>query len=234
MMPLTSAGPFGSHVTDPPWEAKDQLPGPGRGASKKYKVMSTAAICTMPTPIMLPDSVLYIWRIGAMVPDAYRVAQAWGFEGKAEIVWRKMRRCGPCNGTGKRRTGGRGATTIVTSCEACEGRGRIRHFGMGHHVRYVHESCIIATRGSPKRLAANIESEFEALMPEDDGELIHSAKPREFYDIVERLYPGPYVETFSRTNRDNWVTLGDQVPDVLRDRSGAKMRGLSRALTGGA
>lgn len=216
--PLTNAGPFGVHLTDPPWQAKDQLPGPGRGAAKKYDVMSTAAICAMHTPIMKPDAVLFLWRIGAMVPDAYRVAQAWGFEGKAEMVWLKMERCGPCKGTGKR-SKGRGALLVMVDCDACDGKGEHPHFGMGHHVRYRHESCIIATRGSPKRLAANIPSDFAARMPVDaSGAPLHSAKPPEFYEIVERLYPGPYVETFARTTRPGWVSLGNQVPEVMRGR----------------
>jgi N6-adenosine-specific RNA methylase IME4 len=57
-------------------------------------------------------------------------------------------------------------------------------------------------------------------MPEDEnGKLIHSAKPPEIYEFIERLWPGPYVETFARNNRDGWTTLGDQVPEVIRGRA---------------
>lgn len=217
---VVSRGPFRVHMTDPPWEMRDQLPGPGRGAAKKYKVMSTDAICTMRTPIMHHDSVLVLWRLGAMQRDALRVVEAWGFTDKAEIVWRKMRRCGPCDGSGKRTKGGRGAPIVVVTCDACEGRGENVYMGMGHQVRASHETAIIATRGKNIRLAKNVRSTFDGRMPEDaNGELIHSAKPREIYEIVERLYPGPYVETFARNNRENWTTLGDQVPEVIRGRA---------------
>jgi N6-adenosine-specific RNA methylase IME4 len=37
----------------------------------------------------------------------------------------------------------------------------------------------------------------------------HSEKPQEFYDLVERFHPGPYVELFARVRRDRWVCLGD-------------------------
>jgi N6-adenosine-specific RNA methylase IME4 len=182
--------------------------------------MSTDAICSMPQPIMHHDSVLVLWRIGCMQRDALRVVDAWGFTDKAEIVWRKMRRCGPCDGSGKRTKGGRGAPTIVVTCDACEGNGENLYMGMGHQVRASHETAIIATRGQSIRIAKNVRSTFDARMPEDEhGELIHSAKPPEIYAIVERLWPGPRVETFARNNRDGWTTLGDQVPEVIRGRA---------------
>jgi N6-adenosine-specific RNA methylase IME4 len=219
LVDVVSRGPFRVHMSDPAWEMRDQLPGPGRGAAKKYKVMSTSAICSMPTPIMHHDSVLVLWRLGAMQRDALRVVEAWGFTDKAEIVWRKMRRCGPCDGSGKRTKGGRGVPTIVVTCDACDGRGERPYLGMGHHVRAAHETAIIATRGRNIRLDKGVPSVLSARMPEQDGELIHSAKPKEIYDIIERLWPGPYVETFARNNREQWTTLGDQVPEVIRGRA---------------
>lgn len=41
----------------------------------------------------------------------------------------------------------------------------------------------------------------------------HSAKPDEFYDLVERVSPGPYLEMYGRRVRDGWVVLGDEVPE---------------------
>lgn len=217
---VVSRGPFRVHMTDPPWQMQDQLPGPGRGAAKKYKVMSTSTICSLPQPIMHHDSVLVLWRLGCMQRDALRVVEAWGFEDKAEIVWRKMRRCGPCDGSGKRTKSGRGAPTIVVTCNACEGKGHRPFFGMGHHVAAGKEIALIATRGKNIRKVKNVRDYFEGRMPEDEnGKLIHSAKPKEIYDIIERLWPGPYVETFARNNRAGWTTLGDQVPEVIRGRA---------------
>jgi N6-adenosine-specific RNA methylase IME4 len=207
-------------MTDPPWKTQDQLPGPGRGAAKKYKVMSTDAICSMPQPIMHHDSVLVLWRIGCMQRDALRVVDAWGFTDKAEIVWRKMRRCGPCDGKGKVTYGGSKAPLGIVACDACEGKGERPYLGMGHHVRAAHETAIIATRGRNIRIDKSVPSVFDARMPEDaNGEFIHSAKPPKIYEIVERLWPGPYVETFARNNRKDWTTLGDQVPEVIRGRA---------------
>ncbi len=36
----------------------------------------------------------------------------------------------------------------------------------------------------------------------------HSSKPAAFYDLVERVSPGPYLELFSRTPRMGWDAWG--------------------------
>jgi N6-adenosine-specific RNA methylase IME4 len=38
----------------------------------------------------------------------------------------------------------------------------------------------------------------------------HSAKPEAFYDMVEVVSPGPYVELFARRARFGWDYWGDQ------------------------
>lgn len=44
----------------------------------------------------------------------------------------------------------------------------------------------------------------------------HSQKPAEFYDLVERLSPGPYLEMFARERRLGWSAWGNEVDsDVL-------------------
>lgn len=96
--------------------------------------------------------------------------------------------------------------------------------GMGTTVRNAHETCIIARPidgRAPERLNLDVRSYFAAPMlididgdlPESGGRkgaLVHSAKPDAFYAIVERLYPGPYVELFGRRRREGWDVRGDQ------------------------
>lgn len=70
------------------------------------------------------------------------------------------------------------------------------HFGMGHYVRASHESCIVAVKGRPKPVNKGVRSRFSA----PTGR--HSAKPDEFYDIVDRIVgPGPKAEMFARRKR---------------------------------
>lgn len=80
-----------------------------------------------------------------------------------------------------------------------------RWFGMGRTLRAEHETCLIATRGRPHVLNRSTRSTFEAEVP--DGR--HSAKPEQFFDLVEALVPGPYVELFARRVRPGWTCLGN-------------------------
>jgi N6-adenosine-specific RNA methylase IME4 len=80
-----------------------------------------------------------------------------------------------------------------------------RHFGMGRIVRAEHEVCLVGTRGRPECLLHNVRSTFEAQVGR------HSAKPEVFYDIVESLYAGPYVELFARRERAGWTCLGNEL-----------------------
>ena len=81
-----------------------------------------------------------------------------------------------------------------------------RHFGMGRQVRMEHEVCLIATRGKPKVRSRSIRSTFAAPVGR------HSEKPDAFYDLVEHLVEGPYIELFARRPRTGWTCLGDELP----------------------
>lgn len=78
--------------------------------------------------------------------------------------------------------------------------------GMGRSVRNAHEVCLIGKRGRPARLDAGVPSVLHA--PRG----AHSQKPEAFYDLVERLCAGPYVELFARRARPGWTCLGDEAP----------------------
>jgi ParB/RepB/Spo0J family partition protein len=83
------------------------------------------------------------------------------------------------------------------------------HFGQGDILRSQTEQCVIAVRGSP---VINLTNESTVLFaPARDG---HSAKPVEFYDLVERLFPAPrYCDLFSRyQHNDKWDCHGDEAP----------------------
>jgi len=83
-----------------------------------------------------------------------------------------------------------------------------KSFGMGRIVRGAHETCIIAVRGRNVPESRRERSVFEAPIGE------HSAKPEQFYDIVERMFPGPYAELFARRQRDGWSCFGDELPNT--------------------
>lgn len=78
-------------------------------------------------------------------------------------------------------------------------------FGMGRTVRASHETCLIGVRGKPEVLSRSVRSVFSAPYTR------HSGKPDAFYELVEELSPGPYVELFARRQRPGWTCLGNEM-----------------------
>jgi N6-adenosine-specific RNA methylase IME4 len=84
--------------------------------------------------------------------------------------------------------------------------GKGLHNGMGYYTRSNSEVCLLATKGSPLRLATDVHQVVFA--PVGD----HSAKPEEVRRRIERLFPGPYLELYGR-NKDvpGWTVWGNEV-----------------------
>ena len=84
------------------------------------------------------------------------------------------------------------------------------HFGMGRYVRLSHEICMIGARGKALDLIQDrsIRSRFSAPVGR------HSEKPEVFFDLVEKLAKGPYVELFARRVRAGWTCLGNEIEET--------------------
>lgn len=183
---------------DPPWSFNDALPGKARGAVKHYRCLSLGELMQFPVPHVAKDAVLYLWRVSSMLEEALQVVRAWGFTPKSEMIWEKYNPCQTCGGSGR-------LEHVGVECPHCFGNGcGKRWFGMGRYGRNDYEGVLIATRGSCTPKSASISSSFAAPVFE------HSAKPERFYDIVERMYDGPYTELFARRQRAGWRCLGDE------------------------
>ena len=110
-------------------------------------------------------------------------------------------------------------TEIIWLKKTCTGR---RWFGMGRTVRAEHESCLVGTRGKPVTRSRSVRSTFEAVAGR------RSEKPERFYDIVEALREGPYVELFragtARAGRVSGTScrIGDIHVDAGIDTSGVR------------
>jgi N6-adenosine-specific RNA methylase IME4/ParB-like chromosome segregation protein Spo0J len=79
--------------------------------------------------------------------------------------------------------------------------------GMGYYARQRHELLLIATKGTPPVPAPSdrLDSVIEAPLG------AHSAKPVEFYERIERMYPTlPKIELFCRSPREGWAAWGNQ------------------------
>ena len=80
--------------------------------------------------------------------------------------------------------------------------------GMGYYARQQHELLLIATRGSVPVPEPENRPPSVIRLRRDDG---HSAKPAEFYAMIERMYPElRKLEMFARTRRDGWAAWGNQ------------------------
>ena len=80
------------------------------------------------------------------------------------------------------------------------------HFGMGNYFRGQTEQVLFGVRGSLMLKRRDVGTAFHA----PRGPNGHSSKPLEFYDLVESCSPGPYLEMFSRSARQDWTTWGQQ------------------------
>lgn len=174
-------------VADPGWQFDDALG--ARGAAAHYKNDEPLELIkNYPLPPIDRDAVLFLWRVAAMTEEAYQVIRAWGFEpNKGEIAWRKL--------------------TVTGRCE---------HFGMGYVVRGAHECCMIATRGKPVLKRRDQRSLFTARVPRGtNGKAKHSAKPDEFFRIVESMYDGPRVSLYERKKRVGFDCFGNEMEKVV-------------------
>jgi len=78
-------------------------------------------------------------------------------------------------------------------------------FGMGNYFRGQTEQILFAVKGSQPLKRKDVGTLFTA----PRGPNGHSSKPVEFYDLVESCSPGPFIEMFSRHNREGWTTWGE-------------------------
>ena len=79
------------------------------------------------------------------------------------------------------------------------------HTGLGHTTRKNAEFCLLARRGRPQRLTADVRE--VVLEPVRE----HSRKPTEVYRRIERFCPGPRIDLFARERRPGWTSWGDEI-----------------------
>lgn len=172
---------YGAILADPPWSWKARsAKGEDRAASNHYDVMDLETIKELPIhKLAATDCVLFMWAIDPMLPQALDTIKAWGFVYKTVgFYWAKANKK---------------SDTPFT--------------GLGFWTRSNPEQCLLATRGHPKRLAADVPK----LVVDHRRE--HSQKPDEVRTRIERLVAGPYIELFARDRRPGWDCLGLETPE---------------------
>lgn len=88
--------------------------------------------------------------------------------------------------------------------------------GLGGAYGISTEFCLYARRGSLPPLSRVRGTWFTWKRPYDErGKPMHSAKPPEFYDMIEKVSPGGRVELFARRARPGWDVWGNQAPGAV-------------------
>ena len=171
---------YGALHADPPWHWQSRsAKGEGRSAKNHYGILSLAELMGMRPQIdawAAPDCCLFLWSLNSMRQQSLDLIAAWGFEFKTVgFTWAKR-------------------TPSDTAW----------HFGLGYWTRQNSEQCLLAVRGRPRRLHADVPELIVAPRRE------HSRKPGEVYGAIERLVAGPYLDLFSRADRPGWDAWGDE------------------------
>jgi N6-adenosine-specific RNA methylase IME4 len=179
-------------LADCPWHFQSWTNGRWKGDGKiftpakapEYHTMSVEQIAALPVvELAAPDCALFFWGIWAMLPEAFDVIRAWGFEFKTcAFNWTKA-----------------DISQIDMFRDTSEGQ-----LGLGYWVRQNSEYCLLATRGAPKRLNADVRQAI--IEPRRE----HSRKPDCIYERIERLVAGPYLELFARQTRPGWTSWGNE------------------------
>ena len=130
-------GNYSIIYADPPWQyQRSKVQG---AAENHYPTMGIDELCALPVAdLAAPDSALFLWATFPQLPEALRLIEAWGFRYKSvAFVWLKKNK-----------------------------KADSWFYGLGFWTRGNAEICLLATRGHPKRKAANIHQlSFPRLKP---------------------------------------------------------------------
>jgi len=82
--------------------------------------------------------------------------------------------------------------------------------GVGRWLRPSTEILVLGIRGKLRLLRYNQRGHFRPGQEVQAPRARHSQKPKEFYEIIESLSPGPRIELFARRPRAGWHRWGNQ------------------------
>lgn len=83
---------------------------------------------------------------------------------------------------------------------------------MGHYSSVRHEILIIAGKGTCSPTCSGVDIQSIDSVQSIEKSARHSEKPKEFYEIIEKLYPDyNKIELFARNERPGWTSWGNQL-----------------------
>lgn len=178
---------------DPPWPER----GGGqikRGADKHYPLVPVDqmyAVITL-SGVWQPadDAHLYMWVTDNYLPAGLRLMGDLGFTFKRTWAWVKLKQ---------------DADEQAVDNETLD---QSMAMGLGQYARGQHELLLFGVRGDG--FAVRTERR-------DIGSVItarrstHSSKPTQIHELVEARSHGPWIEMFARSEREKWLSWGNEV-----------------------
>lgn len=163
---------FGTILADPPWRFINRTGkvAPEHRRLARYETMTSAEIAALPVRDIAADkSHLYLWTPNVLVPEAFKVMDAWGFTYKSMIVWHKIRKDGGSDGR-----------------------------GVGFYFRNVTETVLFGVRGrlrtfQPGRRQVNLiatRKREHSRKPDELYPIVEACSPGPFLELFAR-YPQP-------------------------------------------
>lgn len=177
-------GKYRAIYADPPWHFQSWSP-EHQDRKAPYSTMSREEIIVLPVQSIADDDcVLFLWICWPQLEEAMDLIKAWGFTYKTcAFSWIKA-----------------DSTQLELFRDDLDVQ-----VGLGYWTRANSEVCLLATKGNPKRLNADVRQAIVEPRRE------HSRKPDCVYERIERLVDGPYIELFARTRRPGWDSWGRDV-----------------------
>jgi N6-adenosine-specific RNA methylase IME4 len=177
---------------DPPWMES----GGGkikRGADRHYPLMKTKDIINLPIHNLADDNChLYLWVTNNFLKDGLQVMKAWGFTYKTKITW------------------------VKGECLDSEGKTfKFENAGLGQYFRGLDEVCLFGVKGVlPYKTLNSKRQQGKTVFVAPRGE--HSEKPKEMYEMIEKVSYAPYIELFARNKRVGWDVWGNEVESDVK------------------
>lgn len=165
---------------DPPWSFKVwSKKGMGRSAAVHYKTMSKEDIQNLNIQnISTPNCILFLWVTAPCLLEGLELIKKWGFVFKTiGFVWVKKNK-----------------------------KADTWFWGMGYWTRANAELCLIATKGTPKRINAGVHQIVDSRIMQ------HSKKPDTVKNRIVKLMGNiPRIELFAREKTEGWDVWGNEV-----------------------
>lgn len=179
-------------LADPPWQYKVySKKGLGRSAESHYPTMNIEDIKALPVAdIAEKDCALFLWVTFPCLLEGFEVIRAWGFTYKTvAFVWVKQNK-----------------------------KSDSLFWGMGYWTRSNVELCILATKGSPKRVDAGVHQVVVSHIEE------HSRKSGEVHERIRRLMGDvPKIELFARRKAEGFDVWGNEVDSDIEFKGGNRL-----------